>query len=263
MKREPVRLSPKSFPEPIRNWTEGAAIYDSSCSPEARVFFLEKDAGYYLKTAAAGTLKAEAEMTGFFHKRGLSAEVLYYGTDGGKDYMVTSRIQGEDCTFPDYLNEPERLCDTIAELLRALHGTDPSGCPGQDRLQRYIASVDRGRERQFYEPELFRGMWEFSSFEEAWAAASEGIRELRQDAVIHGDYCLPNILMNHWRFSGFIDLGNAGFCDRHIDIFWGIWSLNYNLKTTRLTDRFIDAYGRESVDRERLGRIAAMEMIGC
>ncbi len=263
MNRKPVRLSPESFPDALRKWTEGAAAYDSSCSPEARVFFLEKDAGYYLKTAAAGALRTEAEMTAFFHRQGLSAEMLYYGTEGEKDYMVTSRIPGEDCTFPDYLSEPERLCDIIAALLRRLHGTDPSGCPGQDRLQRYTASVYRGRDKQFYEPELFRGMWEFSSFEEAWAAASEGIRGLRQDAVIHGDYCLPNILMDRWKFSGFIDLGNAGLCDRHIDIFWGIWSLNFNLKTTRLTDRFIDAYGRESVDREKLRLIAAMEMIGC
>ncbi len=37
---------------------------------------------------------------------------------------------------------------------------------------------------------------------------------------------------------GFIDLGNGGVGDRHIDLFWGAWTLFYNLKTDRHTERF-------------------------
>ena len=93
-------------------------------------------------------------------------------------------------------------------------------------------------------------------------AAREGFSEMRTDALIHGDYCLPNIILKDWKLSGYIDVGNGGLGDRHIDILWGIWTLKYNLKTTRYTERFMDAYGRDLVEPEKLRCLAAMEMIG-
>ena len=78
--------------------------------------------------------------------------------------------------------------------------------------------------------------------------------------MIHGDYCLPNLLLEDWRFSGFIDLGNAGIGDRHMDLFWGAWSLRFNLKTDAWCRRFLDAYGRDQIDPELLRSIAAFEV---
>ncbi|MBQ1415957.1 MAG: hypothetical protein IIY91_01380, partial [Selenomonas sp.] len=68
--------------------------------------------------------------------------------------------------------------------------------------------------------------------------------------------------LNNWRFSGYIDLVNSGLGDRHIDILWGIWTLNYNLGTIKYSDRFMDAYGRDMIDPDMLRMVAAMEMIG-
>ena len=85
---------------------------------------------------------------------------------------------------------------------------------------------------------------------------------MKREVLLHGDYCLPNIILDHWQFSGFIDVGNGGIVDRHIDILWGIWTLKYNLGTTEYTDRFIDAYGRDKVETDKLRFLAAMEMIG-
>jgi kanamycin kinase len=83
---------------------------------------------------------------------------------------------------------------------------------------------------------------------------------LSSDTLLHGDYCLPNIILNDWSFSGFIDLDSGGVGDRHLDIFWGIWTLFFNLKTDKYRERFIDAYGRENVDEERLRIVAACEV---
>jgi len=70
--------------------------------------------------------------------------------------------------------------------------------------------------------------------------------------VLQGDYCLPNILLRDFRLEGFVDLGTGGVGDRHYDLFWGIWTLAYNLKTDRYKDVFLDAYGRQELDPERL-----------
>ena len=262
MKRTLIPQKSSDFPEELAGFIRDSAVYDSSCSPEAKVLFIDKDGGYFLKTAGAGALEREARMTEYLHSLGLSAKVLHYGTAGERDWLLTERIPGEDCTDPRYTADPKRLCDTTAGLLRALHETDGSACPVQDRNRSYAEAVRKGFSGLHYEPELFRGLWEFPSFEEAKRAAKEGMPLLKREVLLHGDYCLPNVILDGWRFSGFIDVGNGGIGDRHIDVLWGIWTLNYNLGTTAYTGRFMDAYGRDRIEPEMLRMIAAMEMIG-
>ena len=50
--------------------------------------------------------------------------------------------------------------------------------------------------------------------------------------------------------------------DRHIDLFWGAWTLACNLKTDAYRHYFFDAYGRDLVDDERLRIVAAAECFG-
>ena len=57
----------------------------------------------------------------------------------------------------------------------------------------------------------------------------------------------------------FIDVGQAGVGDRHIDLYWAIWSLQYNLGTDAYTDLFLDLYGRGKVDEELLRVVAEVE----
>ena len=260
MKRKPVTEIPEHFPEELRDLIRGCSLYDSSCSADARVWLLEGRESYYLKTAAAGALKQEAEMTGYFHSKHLSAEVMGYLT-GEKDWLLTRAIPGEDCTFYKYREDPARLCDTVAVLLRQLHELTHRDCPVQNHRDRYLAAVCRNHRSGFCDLTLFpeKG-WGFSSPEEAWALVEQNSAYLKNDTLLHGDYCLPNILLKDWRFSGFIDVGRGGVGDRHIDLFWGVWTLFFNLKTNAYYDRFLDAYGRDLAEPEMLRLIAACEV---
>ena len=50
-----------------------------------------------------------------------------------------------------------------------------------------------------------------------------------KDTVLtHGDFCLPNLFTDGKHFSGFIDLGSAGKCDRWMDLALGWRSLKHN-----------------------------------
>ena len=262
MKRKAIQVSISEYPEALWEFIKDAPVYDSSCSKEAQVLFIDREEGFFLKRALNGTLKTASLMTEYMHSLGLSAEVLYYGSSESNDFLLTRRIPGEDCTDYRYLSEPERLCDTTATLLRSLHETEASGCPVRDRTQTYTNAVMKGFDSSNYEPDLFQGIWEFKSFNDARRIAEEGLPLLKTDVLLHGDYCLPNILLNDWKLSGYIDLGNGGMGDRHIDILWGIWTLRFNLGTNKYTDRFMDAYGRELIEPEMLRMVAAMEMIG-
>lgn len=261
MKRTQIHLDLQEFPAEFWPLLEKFPIFDSSCSKAARVWFLNGDGGFYLKSAPVGTLKTEADMTRYFHEKSLGAEVLCYLSDE-RDWLLTRRVPGEDCVFPKYLEDPKRLCDTIARLLRQLHETDFTGCPVPDRCETYRATAERNYRAGHYDAELFPGSWGFSSAEEAWQVVQANGNDLKADTLLHGDYCLPNILLDDWRFSGFIDLDSAGVGDRHIDLFWGVWTLFFNLKTNAYYDRFLDAYGRERVEPEMLRTVAAFEVFG-
>lgn len=260
MQRIFLSVDPALYPSQFHSLLTGADVYDSSCSKEARVYFIDRGPGFYLKTAPAGTLQKETEQTRFFHSKGLGAEVLAYERLE-QDWLLTSRVPGEDCLNPMYLDDPIRLCDTTAQLLRMLHDTDPTGCP-IPHTPNYLNTARSNYEARRYDTSLFPDNWGYASAEEAWKVVEASEKYLKADTLLHGDYCLPNIMLEHWRFSGFIDLGNGGVGDRHVDLFWGIWSLNFNLKTNQYRNRFLDAYGRELVNEDLFPVISAFEVFG-
>ena len=198
-------------------------------------------------------------MSDYFHKKGLGAEVLCYRTDS-HDWLLTAAVPGEDCTHRLYCDDPKRLCDTIAIRLRALHEVDFSDCPVTDRTGEFLRLAEENRRTGNFDTSHFPDSFGYRSAEEAYAVLSAGKSALRRDVLIHGDYCLPNIMLDQWRFTGFIDLGNAGVGDRHIDLFWGAWTLWFNLKTDEYRDRFYDAYGRDKLDTELIRVVAAGEV---
>ena len=259
MKRTPITPDMRLFPQEYQSLLEMASVYDSSCSKEARVYYIEAESGLYLKTAASGTLWAEASMNRYFHTKGLGPEVLSYQT-GDADWLLTRAIPGEDCTHLQYLSEPEKLCDTTASLLRQLHDLKAEDCPVKDRNAWYLSNAAQKHAQGYCDSGLFPGGWGFPSAQLAWEEVQRNGKYLRADTLLHGDYCLPNIMLDNWRFSGFIDLGGGGLGDRHFDIFWGIWTLFFNLKTDAFTDRFLDCYGRDRIQPELLRTVAALEV---
>ena len=60
--------------------------------------------------------------------------------------------------------------------------------------------------------------------------------------LIHGDYCLPNVLVEDGRLSGLIDVGGAGLGDPQDDLAAGVWTLQYNYGAG-LAREFLNAYG--------------------
>ncbi len=259
MKRTPISVDFSTIPSQFHPYLQDAALFDSSCSSAAQVYFLDKGPGFYLKTAAKGTLAKEAAMNSFFHCKGLGPEVLAYESLDA-DWMLTLRIPGEDCIHPQYIADPTRLCDTTAQLLRMLHDTDFTGCPVPNRTAQHLAAARHNHENKLYDTSLFPDNWGYDTPEAAWAEIEKNAGFLRNDTLLHGDYCLPNIMLDNWNFSAFIDLDAGGVGDKHVDLFWGMWSLQFNLKTDQYRNRFLDVYGREHICEDAFRTIAAIEV---
>lgn len=120
--------------------------------------------------------------------------------------------------------------------------------------------IDKGN--GYYLKSQFPNSFGYRSAKEAYDVLTAEKGALQSKVLLHGDYCLPNIILKNWKLSGFIDVGNGGIGDRHIDIYWGIWSLWFNLKTNKYYDRFLDAYGRDKADESILKIVAAAEVFG-
>ncbi|MCH9277285.1 aminoglycoside 3'-phosphotransferase [Bifidobacterium amazonense] len=266
MQRTVIEQQTLHFPASVQPYVCTGRLFDSSSSPQATVYYSDQDHGYFIKTAAAGTLRREATLTAYFHGKGLAAEVLYYGQETGDsgdihDWMVTPRVAGEDCTAPQYLADPHRMTEILAHTLRSLHDMDGSDCPEPKRMERYVATAKRNHDAGRYDTSFYVDWYGDATIDEIFRIAEQGAA-LCSDVLLHGDYCLPNVILDDWSFSGFVDLDCAGLGDRHVDVFWALWTLRFNLHTDAYRDYFLDAYGRDLVDEEKLRTIAAIEVFG-
>ena len=262
MELKPITVNLSEYPNKLHPYLDGVKLYDSSCSPEARVIFIDKDGGYFLKIGRVADLDREYKMTRYFHGKGLAARVVEYYFTVGNDYLLTEKLRGDDCTAQKYLEQPERLAEMFGARLSFLHSLDYTGCPVPNHTERYLFKSEQNMKAEQYDKSHFPDSFGYANAEQAWAVIEKQGHLLKTDTLLHGDYCLPNIILDDWRFSGFIDLDNGGVGDRHVDLFWGAWTLWFNLKTDKYRDRFLDAYGRDKIDEELLRVVAACEVFG-
>jgi len=258
MNKTPVTLNPAHFPQQLSKYFDGGEVFDASCSNRAKTYYLPKGSGYYLKIGQCGSLEKQAQLSEYFAKKGFGAAVLEYFSFGESDYMVTAEVKGVDGTHETILAEPERFCDIFSASLRALHEANCSDCPVSGVTSALIPEAHSKYESGTFDAWML-GYADISSPEEGYALLCKTAHLLKEDTHIHGDACLPNIIIDDWKFSGFIDFEGGGMGDRHFDLLWAIWSLEFNLKTKKLKERFLDGYGRDAFDLDRLKLCTAIQ----
>jgi len=222
-----------------------AAVEDRSFSSTAKTYRLN-DSGrvLFVKFASAELLDRERLMSEFLHRHGLAPAVVGYGATEESAYLVTEGLAGGDGIAAEHLAEPRKLAVVFGESLHRLHELPVDGCPVKSRDQelRRLAEID-----------LAAGTCDPTHIPEPLDQAIARLHAERphdDQVVLHGDYCLPNILLDGFELSGFVDLGNGGIGGRHYDLYWGVFTLEYNLKSNSYKDLFLDAYGREHYDAD-------------
>ncbi len=168
----------------------------------------------------------------------------------GQDWLLTTALSGRDLASSSDL-APGEIVRIAADALRDLHRLDVAGCPFDRRLARSVAGararLDAGLvdEGDFDEERSGRGAADL--FQEVLARCPAG-----EDLVVaHGDACLPNLLADRGRFTGFVDCARVGIADRHQDLALASWSICHNLGD-RWVEPFLQRYGI-AADPGRLG----------
>jgi kanamycin kinase len=80
-----------------------------------------------------------------------------------------------------------------------------------------------------------------------------GVRK-RGHVLVHGDYCLPNVLVHEGRLSAVVDVGLAGLGNPEVDLAAGVWTLQYNYGKGFARD-FLDAYGWPPMSDEAIEKL--------
>ncbi len=158
--------------------------------------------------------------------------------------MLLGPLPGTDGTDPLRLAHPEQLVRMLATALRQLHDLPPSACPFDCRLPTAMAHVEtRRRCGQIDTTKL--------PVEYAHHTAETAVRALRRDlpaaedlVITHGDYCVPNIVFDGDRLSGFVDVGALGVADRWRDLAVATWSIERNIGYGS-EDLFLSIHGAE------------------
>lgn len=203
--------------------------------------------------SAAPSLAAEAERLRWLAGRLAVPEVVLHGGDDEAEWLVTTALDGVDATAPELAVDVERLARLLGHALRHLHDAlDPADCPF-DGSTPVLVDHARGRvahglvDAGDFEP-IHHGI----SPEELLCHVIDRQPDPPGDPVVtHGDFCLPNVLFDGGRLSGFVDVGLVGVGDRYRDLGIGARSVARNLGGGAIGP-FFDAYGIEWPDLARV-----------
>jgi len=177
----------------------------------------------------------------------LVADVIDYDTDETFEYLIMSRLIGKDAAQTKWKTNPELLVNQFGRALRELHDkVDISNCLFDMRLAEKLKEATYRLET--------RTVTEVNQGDNNLLAELMGNTPEEDLVFTHGDYCLPNIIIDEKQCHvvGFIDLGRAGIADRYYDLALGLGSIRYNLGEG-YSQIFLNAYGLSSnVDENKI-----------
>ncbi|MBO4494731.1 MAG: aminoglycoside 3'-phosphotransferase [Clostridiales bacterium] len=157
--------------------------------------------------------------------------VLAYEREGDYQYLLMSKVKGTMSCDPYYMQRPNEMIRALADGMKLLWSVDISDCPRvmdlDVELKEARSRVENGQvDLDDAEPDTF-GEGGFKDPAEllSWLETHRPSCEM---VLSHGDYCLPNVFIEDGKFSGFIDLPEAGIGDKWRDIALCYRSLKHN-----------------------------------
>ncbi len=225
----------------------------------ARVFRLEDgNESLFLKFAQvsndpdpAFSIRAEADRLQWLRSKNLPVpKVELFLEDNNLEYLLMTSIPGRDASQPWQSDQIPSIIAKIAVDLRTWHDTNTDDCPYHLTLETRIAQA-RARTKN-------------ASLKLELETLLEHAPKTEDLVLCHGDPCLPNVLLNdELEISGWIDLGRAGVMDRHWDLALIVDSLevDMNPQFNGWSERFLELYGLEVVDRETLAFYAKFDCL--
>lgn len=216
--------------------------------PDARTYYLK-----IAPRAELGELEAELRRLRWLRGRLPVADACALDSDDDWAYLVQSEVPGVMACDAAFEADVPALARLLAEGLRRVHAVSIADCPFDERLDRKIACArDRVRTGLVDEADFDVGRRGMSAAE-LFALLVDAHPQNEDLVFTHGDYCLPNVLIDPsaGSVSGFVDLARAGVADRYQDLTLAARSLAYNFGPG-WEPYLWDAYGIANPDPAKL-----------
>ena len=208
----------------------------------------------YLNLAPTGrdkALETEAARMKWFRGRIAVPAIVDSGADEGWTWLLMSEVSGTALHDDQFSGRAHDVARMLAQGLRQFHSLCVSECPFDERLDELLSAAHDRMEAGQVDEGDFDASRLGSSAAELWGEVLERRPATEDLVVVHGDYCLPNVVVRDDMVSGFVDLGRAGIADRYLDLALVTRSLVSN-GHAEAVDTFFVAYGLAEVDEEKI-----------
>jgi len=248
-----ARIAHPRYPDKLAPWMEGAQWHRDEIgrSGDAVLRVVRDEKAVYVKASRRAEAWRERDALRYLAGKLPVPELIAEVEEEGCLWLVMSEIAGENAIAPARLAEPERTVRLLAEGLNMFWMMPTDSCPYTDC---FADMLNIARERLSQQN---RAQWSgpdgFDSPERqlAWLEdhCPPDLREMR--VLSHGDYCLPNLILDGDSVSGFVDLGGFGVANFHLDLMRCLRSMTYNFGTDAYEGLLLKELNVE-VDRELL-----------
>jgi aminoglycoside phosphotransferase len=165
---------------------------------------------------------------------------------------LISEIQGLNAANEAETENPEQLIRILAKGLRSIHSIYTGNCPIYHLLDKKITEAEDRVKNVFPKAGITFGFYSEKKAERLLEMLKM-TKPLEEDLVFtHGDFVMPNIIINDNEISGFIDWGQGGIADRYQDLALVSRSIMYNLGSRKWVELFYNEYGLENLDRNKI-----------
>lgn len=180
-------------------------------------------------------------------------DVIYHSKNSNYEFLLLTEIPGNVSYEVFSKSDIETNLKIIAKGLQIFHALPMGGCPNEVDIDKMIQHAKERLEQGLINDENFDVRWRHKSPYELFEDVKRLMPKKVDKVVTHGDYCLPNVLINNCELSGFVDLGSAGINDRYYDLAAVSWSISYNFGA-KWVPFFFENYGinYDEIDRERI-----------
>jgi len=202
---------------------------------------------FYLKSsdvkfsATTYSVKREREVTQWLSGKLIVPEVIDFGVENNRDFMVLSALEG---TYIDELKtDPDECILHFARLIKLLHSVDISNCPFDSKIDARLTELSFLIQNGLASDGGWDAATPFTDTTEfyQWLCTNKPMQE--ELVFSHGDLT-ANVFLNGSDYC-FYDLGRAGVADKWLDIAFCVSDIRSWIGDKKYEDKFFELLDME------------------
>ena len=223
---------------------------------QSRIYFLKHQdkINLYLKINQKNlitNLEDEYHRLNWLEGRIPVPKTIAYMKESGLEYLLLTEIIGTP-SFKFENDNKKAIIKILANGLKIIHSIPIYNCPFDQSLDGQIIRVKEIINQKLVNTDNFDDERKGKNIDQLYSELIDTKPGSEDLVFTHGDYCLPNVLINDSKLSGFIDLGRSGIADRYQDLALCARSIKYNCNDPELISTFFEEYGLNTINDEKL-----------